>query len=310
MEVFSATAQQMAVLFLLILAGFMLAKFKVLPENTDAVLSRLENYLFVPALVLGTFIKNFTAKKIRPAIGLFAASFVIGLLMTGLSFLVARLCTKDSYIRKIYTYGLAFSNFGFMGNAVVSAVFPEYFVDYIIFTMPLWMMIYMWAAPCLLMGHDGKSGRLKSLLNPMFICLIVGMLIGLTGINMPKFAMTVIDTAGGCMSPVAMLLTGVTVAHMDLKKVLSTKSIYAVSLVRLIVFPMIFVGLFSLIRFPKNLVICTVCSQAMPLGLNTIVIPRSYGQDVSVAAGMAIVSHALSVVTIPAVFYLMMRFAV
>ena len=40
----------------------------------------------------------------------------------------------------------------------------------------------------------------------------------------------------------------------------------------------------------------------MPLGLNTVVVPAAYGKDTSVPAGMALVSHALSVVTIPLVF--------
>jgi predicted permease len=37
----------------------------------------------------------------------------------------------------------------------------------------------------------------------------------------------------------------------------------------------------------------------MPLGLNTVVIPAAYGRDTSVAAGMALVSHVFSLVTVP-----------
>ena len=107
------------------------------------------------------------------------------------------------------------------------------------------------------------------------------------------------------MSPIAMLLTGITVAKMDMKKVLSQTSIYIVSLIRLIVFPLLAIGLFYFIPTQRNLVICTVCSLAMPLGLNTIVVPRGYGKDTSVAAGMALVSHLLSAATIPMIFYLM-----
>jgi predicted permease len=45
----------------------------------------------------------------------------------------------------------------------------------------------------------------------------------------------------------------------------------------------------------------------MPLGLSTIVIPGGYGKDTSVAAGMTLVSHLLSAVTIPCIFYLLMN---
>lgn len=311
MGVLQATIGQMLVLFLLIAMGYIVAKLKVVPENSDTVLSKLENNLFVPALVLGTFASNFTLEKLTSAWKLFGVSFLICLVMIALAILVARCCSKDSYIRNIYTYGLAFSNFGFMGNAVVSAVFPDMFVDYLIFTMPLWTMIYLWGVPCLLIpsgeGKQTLKSRLKSFANPMFAAMLIGIAIGLIGIPLPSFLTQVVDVTGACMSPVAMLLTGITVARMDLKKILSLKSIYVVSLVRLLVFPLLFIGVFALVPAAENIVVCAVCSLAMPLGLSTIVVPRGYGKDTSVAAGMTLVSHLLSAATIPVVFYLMTK---
>ena len=311
MSVLSATVGQMLVLFTLILLGYIVAKAKAVPEDSATVLSKLENNLFVPALVLGTFVSNFTVEKLGTAWKLFLISFAICLVMMFLAVIVARCCSKDNYIQNIYTYGLAFSNFGFMGNAVVNAVFPEYFLDYLIFTMPLWTMIYLWGVPCLLIpSEEGKQtikSRLKSFANPMFAAMIIGIVIGLCGIRLPDFLTTVIDVTGDCMSPVAMMLTGITVANMDVKKVLSMKSIYVVSIIRLIAFPLIFIGLFSFLPMAQNIVVCTICSLAMPLGLSTHVIPGGYGKDTSVAAGMALVSHLLSAVTIPIVFYLMMN---
>ncbi len=311
MEILTTTLGQMTVLFLLILIGYLLAKLKAVPENTSTVLSKLENNLFVPALVLGTFISNFTIDKLGTAWKLFLTSFVISFIMIILAIVVAKCCSKDQYIRNIYTYGLAFSNFGFMGNAVVSVVFPEMFVDYLIFTMPLWTMIYLWGVPCLLIPSEGEKqtikSRLKSFANPMFAALIVGIIIGLAGVALPTPIMTVITTGGSCMSPIAMLLTGITVANMDFKKVLSMKSIYVVSLVRLIIFPLIFIGVFKFMPMSQTIMVCTICSLAMPLGLSTIVVPGGYGKDTTVAAGMTIVSHLLSAVTIPIVFYIMMN---
>ena len=151
------------------------------------------------------------------------------------------------------------------------------------------------------------KSRLKSFANPMFVAMLLGILIGVSGFKLPACIEQVVDVTGSCMSPVAMLLTGITVAKMDMKKVLSLKSIYIVSLIRLIVFPACFIGLFYLFPAAKNIVVCTVCSLAMPLGLNTIVVPRGYGKDTSVAAGMALVSHLLSAATIPVIFYFMMK---
>lgn len=65
---------------------------------------------------------------------------------------------------------------------------------------------------------------------------------------------------------------------------------------------MIFIAVASFFDIPKTIFICALCSLAMPLGLNTIVIPSAYGKDTSVASGMAVISHLISVITIPVIF--------
>ena len=308
MTVFLATLNQTAFLFLFIVLGYILARWKFVPDNTQTILSKLENYVFIPALVLGTFIGNFTPEKLSAAGSLLLGSLVLAAVAIVLSMLCVRFCSKDAYERKIFTYGLCFSNFGFVGNAVVSAMFPEIFMEYLIFTLPLWVLIYLWGVPVLLMDNQGeKAGlgqRLKNFVNPMLICTLLGMLIGLTGIPVPQFVTSAVSAAGNCMSPIAMLLTGMTIAQFNLAEVLKTKSIYLVTFLRLIVFPALFLVLMPLIPMPQVMATCAVCTLAMPLGLNTIIVPSALGKDTRVASGMALVSHVLCCLTIPVIFML------
>ncbi len=309
--IFLTTLGQMAVLFAFILLGYGLTKAGKLPENGERLLSKLENYIFLPALVLETFMVQFTGEKLTSSWKLLAFSLGLELVFIALSLLCVRLCAKDGYTRKIYLYGLAFANFGFMGNAVVSALFPSVFFEYLIFTLVLWVLIYIWGVPRLLMGEEaGKQSKLawlKRFANPMLICMVIGMIIGLSGLEMPSFATTLVGSAADCMSPIAMLLTGMTIAKMDLLKLLKMKSVYAVTALRLLVFPLLFIGLYALcgIDLPDSFVICAVASLAMPLGLNTIVIPGAYGKDTTTASAMALISHTLALGTIPLVFWLM-----
>lgn len=308
MKLFLATGNQIIFLFILILIGFFLSKMNILPDGTSKVLSLLENNVFMPALVAGTFISNFTVEIIKTAGALFAFSFAWLIVIIPLSIFIPKWLVKDEHIRNIYTYGLAFSNFGFMGNPVVLALFPDIFMEYLIFTLPLWIVIYLWGVPQLLLPKTEKNGiiaRLKRFLNPMVLGMIVGMIIGISGVTLPSPITSVIQTLGDCMSPVAMLLTGVTVAKINLKKVLADYTIYIVSVIRLLAIPLAFIGLFALWNPNETVVICTICSLAMPLGLGTIVIPSAYGKDPTTAAGMTMISHLLSCITIPIVFLLL-----
>ncbi len=305
MALFSATLNQMAFLFTFIIIGYILSKFKFIQSNAEAVLSKLENYVFIPALVLGTFINNFTTEKLATSWKLILGCLVLEIIVIGVSIAAVRLISKDKYIRNIYLYGLCFSNFGFMGNAVVSTLFPDIFLEYIVFTLALWTLIYLWGAPSLLIGGTEPHGildKLKSFLNPMFVCMIIGMIIGIFKIPMPDFVDTAITATSSCMSPVAMLLTGMTIAKIDIKKVVRVKSIYVVSFLRLIFYPLLFIGFIMLVPMNKTFAICAVASLAMPLGLNTIVIPVAYGKDTAMASGMALISHILAIITIPVIF--------
>ena len=313
MGVFLSTLNQMGFLMLLIALGYLLSKIGAIPDNASRTLSKLENNLFIPALVLGTFISNFTVDTFKQS-GIFLLGGLITVVVSiPLAILCSRACTKSPYIRKIYTYGLSFANFGFMGNAVVQALFPDVFLEYLIFVLPLWVFIYIWGIPSLLIPkveeedkHSLKA-KLKSFVNPMLISMLVGMIIGLIAPPIPSFLNNAISTLGSCMSPIAMLLTGITIAKINLRTTFKNVSVYVVSVIRLVAFPLLAIVVLMFLPISPGLATCIVCALAMPLGLNTIVIPSAYGLDTSAAAGMALISHLLSCVSIPLIFMLFQR---
>ncbi len=329
MSVLSNTLNQTLLLFLLIAAGYILVKAKIIPADGVRVLSRLENTLIIPALVMGTFISNFTVNKLSEYGRLFLLSFALFAVILPIAVIFARLIYKDSYRRKIALYGLSFANFGFMGNAVVLAIYGnEFFAKYAFFVIPLWIMIYLWGVPSLLLSddEDKKSTdggtrvkllkKLKPLVNPMFIAMLIGMIIGITGLGdvIPKnnFFLGAVNQTGACMSVLAMLITGMTIANTDILYILKNVRIYVLSAVRLLLIPLLFILVFSFV--PKSSIIdktfltCAMCAISMPLGLNTIVVPGANGKDTRDAAGMALISHTLAVITIPMMFMLFEKF--
>ncbi|MBE6552245.1 MAG: hypothetical protein E7665_08940 [Ruminococcaceae bacterium] len=319
MTLFYSTLEQMEFLFFLIIVGFIIVKAGILPDSTAKLLSKMESYIFIPALVMGTFNENCTAQKLTSSLSFIYAGSITIVISIIIAFTFGRFFSKDKYLRKIYTYGLAYSNYGFMGNAVVSALFPDLFMDYLLFTLPFSLLVYALIIPALLMPKQEKESpdnknilsviftKLKSVMNPMLIGMFIGMILGLTELPRPAFFDTAVSTLGSCMSPIAMLLTGMTVAKIDLKKTFKTIPIYILSFIRLIVIPLIAIGVifaFSKLFSPisNELSICILASLAMPLGLNTVVIPGSWGGDTTDAAGMALISHLLSCITIPFIF--------
>lgn len=302
MAVFFTTLNQTVILLLFILAGYILARCKAVPENAASVLSNLENNFLVPAMIVETFIRNFTADKLTVARDLLLCSFLVTLVFIFIGVFCARFCSKDRYERNIFAFGLSFSNFGFMGNAVVRALFPDIFLEYLLFTLPLWALLFGWGVPVLLMDDGEKKSlaqRAKQFVNPMFVSTLLGMFLGLSGIPVPDAITSVVSSAGSCMTPVAMLLTGMIIAGFELRSILNIRGIYIATALRLLVFPALFLVFLKAVPLPETLAICTVCALAMPLGLSAIITPSALGKDTRAAAGMVLVSHVLSCFTIP-----------
>ncbi|MBE6728351.1 MAG: hypothetical protein E7562_06875 [Ruminococcaceae bacterium] len=325
MEVLYSTIDQMIVLFSFIALGYFLNLKGILPLNTVIAVSRLETHVLVPCLVFSTFSKYCTVKNLSEKWTYLVYGTAMVVVSVIIAILLAKVFAKDDYLQKIYTYSFAVANFSFMGNAVVLGIFGEdVLFDYMIFTLPLSLYVYSYGTASLIPNSQGKRFSLKSLLNPICMAMLLGAVFGVVGSaakmsQIPFLENAVgyagkflspfgkaIGAAGACMSPLAMILTGFVVGSFSLKKLATVKKVYVASVLRLIVIPAVFVLVLKLLKTDDTIILLTLCATAMPLGLNTVVFPAAYDGDTTPGASMALISHVMSVITIPLMFAVFM----
>lgn len=309
--VFLNTLSPMLMMFTCMVIGFVLNKKKLCPDNTASVLSKLETNVFAPALIINTFSKYCTVASLSAQYLQILSCLLVLAIAIGIAFALAPLFTGKGYQRKIYHYALTFGNFGFMGNAIVPAILGEAALyDYMLFTLPLNVAVYTWGIASLIPKGEGKQNPFKSLLNPSMFAVVIGMALGLTGVNdyLPSFVGSTLSGLGSCMGLIAMVLTGFLIGQYPIKKLLSDKKIYVASILRLFVLPALFIVILKL--FGADSTILTMClfAFATPLGLNTVVFPAAYGGDPSTGVSMATISHTACVITIPVMYALLTTF--
>lgn len=306
-DVFTATLSPMLVMFLCMVVGFVLNKKKLCPDNTTTVLSKLETYVLCPALTLSTFSRYCTPESLSAHSDLILFSALLTVLAIALAYALSPLFANKGYSRNVYKYALAFANSGFMGNAIVPAILgEEALYTYMLFTLPLNIGIYTWGITILIPKGE-KSNPLKNLLNPPVIAVALGMVLGLSGVSahLPAFFTDTLSSLGGCMGPVAMVLTGFVVGNYSFKAMVSDKKIYFAALLRLFILPALFIGILKLLGASGTVMTMTLFAFATPLGLNTVVFPAAYGGNTATGASMATISHTVCVVTIPIMYALL-----
>ena len=307
---FFLTLRQMLVMATLITVGFSLRKLRVLPDNASSVMSRLEMYAITPALSLYTQITRCTVENFAKNFNLMLYGFAVVLCCIVIAIPLSSVFSKENYSRNIYKYALAFGNYGYMGNFIVLELFGnDVFYQYSLVVFFVGIACSSWGL-YVLIPKDKNANFLSNLkaffITPPFIALLTGIVLGLTGVGkyVPEFLLKAFESAGNCQGPIAMLLAGFVIGGFDLKKLFGYKKVYAVSLLRLIVIPSVIAIVLRALNVDNMTVLLLLIAFATPIGLNTVVYPAVYDADTETGASMTVISHLLSVITLPLIFEL------
>lgn len=320
MDILTKTINQMLVIFILMAIGYVLRKKNIVDERAHANLSRMELFIFSPALTLSGQIEKCTPEALKKSGVIVLSSTIIILVVIIISGPISKLFVKDykesrekDYTRNVYRYAIALANYGFVGNFLIKEIWGmDMFFKYSMFTLGLSIACYAWGLYILIPKDRNQSvlkNLRKGLLSPPIIALVAGILIGLLGLNkyIPPFANTVITNAGNCMGPIAMLLAGMVIGNYNIGELFKNVKVYILAALRLLVIPSLIIialKLFGIESIDKDIIILAMIAYAAPIGLNTIVFPAAYGGETKTGASMAIISSTFAVVTIPLIYYL------
>lgn len=315
MEIFYLTLNQMITMFLLIIAGFVLRKKNIIPEESHLTLSRLETYILVPALNIVNWTKNCNPQTISENSVLILYGLGVIIVAVALAYPLSALFVRnrktpaDEYQRNIYKYAMTFGNYGFIGNFIILGVWgDEMFFKYSMFSLCIGFVCSSWGLIILIPKDQGKvmsfKNMLRSIITPPIIGLFIGMVIGLFNLKsyVPSFVTTALSNAGNCMGPVAMILAGFVIGGFNLGSMLKNAKVYLASFFRLVLIPSFFMLLLKLIGANDTVLILALICLATPFGMNTIVYPAAYGGDFRTGASMTLVSSTLAVITIPLMY--------
>ncbi|NMA09044.1 MAG: hypothetical protein GX929_08035 [Clostridiales bacterium] len=296
-QIFLNTFSQTLLLFIFMLTGFLLKRRKLLPDNSAQVLSKLEMLVILPALNYKVFAANFNRAVLREMGGTMLWGLVLLSIVFALALLLSRFFAKDRNTRDIYTYSFTIPNYGYVGYALMAALYGETMLfRMMIFVLPISVFTYTIGMYLLL---PYKTITWKRLLNPSFLGILLGLLVGLFEIPMPAVITQASASASACMAPLAMILTGFVIGSRQIKTLLTDTKVYIACAFRLLILPGLALILFRMIPVPRELAIIVVVYLSMPMGLNTIVFPESAGADSSVGAKMALISNVAGLFTIP-----------
>ena len=289
-------AEQVGILLIFALTGYGLAKGKIADASHGRILSVLVLYVFAPCFFMNAFIGQCTIEYLSTRWPMILVCLGLVVVLNPLGYFLGKLLSKDHYERLLLAYCFITTNYGYFGYPLVKNAFgPEVLLDMMIFAMPLSIWVQAVAFP-MLTSRDHVSP--KSFLNPSILSILVGIILGISGLKVPAFITNLLSSAGNCIGPCSMLLMGISLSEYKLGEVLKNPKIYIASVLRLIVIPAVIVLITSFF-LPKQWLLIEAMIFAMPCGMNTVVYPKLIGRDAHLGAGLTIVSSVSTIITLP-----------
>lgn len=291
---------RMAVLFAIMALGYVAGKTGVMSLEGNKFLSKMVNCITNPCSVLYAALcaeHSLANSQILQLLGIAVAMFLFLILVAQI---VPKLLGVEKTVSGQYQFMMIFSNIGYMGIPVISAIFGEgATISAAIFIMVFYFFIYSYGI-FLLQGGKGKF-RPKSLLTPMMISSVVGLVCYLLGVRVGGIGADILGTVRNVTTPCAMLVVGCALSCVPVKALFTNWRLYIVSLLKLLVLP----GAVYLCLKPvfgnSTVFQMLVVMMAMPVASNFTMLCTQYDLDQQLPATAVFITTAFSVLTIPVI---------
>ena len=230
------------------------------------------------------------------AVSVFAGLILVSLLIPT----ILRVPKKSAGAYKVMTI---FSNIGFMGFPVISALYGNEALLYAsVFLIPFNILIYTYGILAL-KSNDGEKEKLdlKKVLNIGVFSCFISIILSFVQLPIPSFVKTTVSMLSDLTAPLSMMVIGASMATIDIKKLFTDIRLLLFSVLKLVIVPV--AGLFLLKLFIRDQMLLGVCMVmlATPVASMTAMLSQQYDGDYELASRGVALTTILSVATMPLV---------
>lgn len=296
---------QMAVLFILIAAGYLLFKIKLLTTDGVKTLTKLVVNFTTPCMILSSVFGDTSHITGNSILNFLLLSLLAFALFYVVALPSARVLSNKKENRGLYCSMIVFGNVGFMGFPVISSIFGEEYVFYAMLFLIIFTLI-CFSVGILMISGKGGGVDLKLLINASLICAVIAIIILFTRVRIPAVIVSSIELISKINTPCAMLVVGATLATIPVKAVFNNWRLYPLTLIKMIVIPIIVWLVFKPFAADETLFGLLVVLSGMPIAAIMSMFAIEYGNDERAASSGIFLTTLLSAATIPLIVYLLL----
>lgn len=293
---------QVVVLMILMLLGVIIAKIKFIGDTGIKNITDLVLTFVAPCVIIKSFIREFDVAVLKNLLFSFLIAIASHILFIVLGLVFVH--SKDKVAERVLRFGIIFSNCGFMSLPLQQALLGDEGVFYCSSYITIFQ-IFIWTYGVFLMSGDKKNLTIKKIvLNPGIIGFLIGFIIFIFSIPIPSVIKEPIQYMASLNTPLPMIIIGYHLASSNVARVFKSFASILSILLRLLILPVIAVGIMYLCGIKGSILISSAISFCAPVGAMTTMFASRYNADTELSVSFVSVTTLLSVITMPIIITL------
>ena len=290
---------KMLVFAVLMLIGYLMARRGAIGPAFTRTASSLVLNVFMVGTILNSMISTGAERDLSNLPEIILMTFVMTLIGYATAWLVTRLVRIEPAKAPSFEILMGVGNSMFIALPIAGALYGAYAVFIVSLScIPFNVFLYSYGVWRIRGTETGKL-RVKDMFSIPLIATLLGLLILLLNLSVPKVIVDIFSSLSGATMPMSMMVIGASLGSVSLLDAFRNPKLAILSAVRLILIPIL---TWVICRFltddPVLLMTCMIIA-ASPSAVIVSVIAIQYGRDGVFASEAVQHSTICSIVTIP-----------
>lgn len=293
---------QTLIMLILIIVGIICKKTKIITDDGNKELSKLVLTVVNPIVILMAYQTDYKPQLVKNLLIAFGLSILSYIILIVVAYLL--IPQKDGRETQIERFSAIYSNCGFMGIPLVNALFGSEGIFYLTAFLTVFNLVVWTHGIILISGERNLKNIVKVFYSPVIISIVLGIIMFFAQIRLPDIITDSLNFISNLNTPLAMIVSGVTIADTKILKLLKKPGIYYVSFLKLILLPLILIAVFSLFNVNEQVRITVLVAASAPAAAMCTLQCIRYEKNSLYASEIFAASTILSVVTLPIIVHI------
>ena len=273
MSVFLNSITSVMIILLITATGYIFGLTKWMQSQYKPFLEKYLMLLAIPCMCVDGFIRHLSPETLRGSWKIILITLLGVCACYLLSFIVAYLLRLPKKRAGVFIGMCAFSNFLFVGYPMCLELFGEESVLYVmLFFFTASFLVFIGSYSAFAWFSESNSGKkfdwdrlFRIFINPPIVSSVIGILIVIAGINLPRVLIGFAGYIGGTVSPLALFYCGFVIYESGIKNIRVDRGMVVMLPMRFVVASLIGFALCSVFGVHQLATSVIVVEMAMPV---------------------------------------------